>query len=106
MERTKNNFIAHYKRALMDTYEWARDPVKLERFIEGVCETLNTDIKRWNFQGGCTDAARKAIGDKRSTSLSNLRKYDGVADPNTPPVAALPDIKGLYSRHDMPGQVI
>jgi len=84
MERTKNNFIAHYKRALMDTYEWASTP-KLDRFIAGCCDTLNDEkCKRWNFQGPCTDAARKAIGDKRSTSLKNLRAYDGVADPTTP----------------------
>jgi len=44
MERTKNNFIAHYKRALMDTYEWARDPAKLDRFIKVCCKTLNTNV--------------------------------------------------------------
>lgn len=99
MERTKNNFIAHYKRALIDTYEWARNPAKLDRFIEGACLTLNDDkCKRWNFQGGCTDMARKALGDKRSTSLKNLRAYDGVANPATPAVDMLPDTKGLFAR--------
>ena len=72
---TKTAFIAALTAALRDTYQWAHDPAKLDRFMQAVRSTLRMhegSTHGWCFSGSCTTVAWRAIGGKGKPTLKAL----------------------------------
>ena len=72
---TKKAFMDAYRAALLKRYGggWAANAAQVDRFMQGVANTLMTDYATWNFQGPTTDDAWKAIGGKGKPTLTKLR---------------------------------
>ena len=73
---TKVDFYIAYRAKLVATYPWAANVDKLERFMNGVEETLNGG-SRWNHDGEAVTAAWRAIGGKGKPTLKALRALIG-----------------------------
>ena len=69
---TRNAFLAAYADELRSRYPWARDPLRLHKFVVGVRVTLN-GANTWDHDGPAVTAAWRAIGGKGRATLKALR---------------------------------
>ena len=70
---SKQNFYAAYRVALLNTYAWADEPAKMERFMSSVKATLDGAPATWNHDGEAVKTAWNAIGGKARPTLKALR---------------------------------
>ena len=71
---SRQKFLAHYREALLSTYEWARsDPAKLERFMLSVEETLASKHSTWRHVGDAVTVAWRSMGGRGKPTLKQLR---------------------------------
>ena len=71
---TKSGFLLSYARKVIETYDWARDAVKLARFLDSVRRTITTQAATWNHSD--SDVARdiwREHGGKGRPALKALR---------------------------------
>ncbi|UMO76064.1 hypothetical protein [Planktothrix phage Pra-JY27] len=68
----KDAFLAAYRQALIETYDWARNPAKLDLFLASVRATLD-GARTWNHDGECVTRAWREIGGKGKPTLTALR---------------------------------
>jgi hypothetical protein len=69
---TKNRFLSAYKETLISSYDWAKDPEKLSKFMDSVASTLD-GMNTWNANGEAIQAAWKQIGMTGKANLKKLR---------------------------------
>lgn len=74
MLTTRSQFLAMYREILPVEYPWARDPARLDRFMESVARTINTQAATWNHDSGVARKAFKAIGGTGPYSRKALRE--------------------------------
>jgi len=76
---TREEFLKTYKTNLRHTFQWAKDPVKLGRYMESVVNTLN-GANSWMCDGEALRISWVSLGGKGKVTLKALRalKADGV----------------------------
>lgn len=79
---SKEAFMAAYRKALAERFEWARDKDKLDRFMESVRSTLMTDVNSWDWRAGTAATVARRMGLSGKLTLKALR-----ALPTLTPVA-------------------
>ena len=71
---TRTAFLAAYRTTLLDTYGWAADTAKLDKFMASVATTVNTPSTTANLTDSpAAQAAFKAIGCKGRLTYKALR---------------------------------
>lgn len=70
---TKTAFMAAYRKLLVEEYDWARDEILLDRFMDGVTRTLTTNYASWAHDSPMVTRAWRAIGGKGKATLKALR---------------------------------
>jgi len=71
---TKTAFLAALRRHLIDTYQWAADAAKLDRFMASVEATIRGDVQTWNPDGEASTAAWRESGGTGKVALRRLRE--------------------------------
>jgi hypothetical protein len=70
---TKAAFKRELRARLLATYEWAKDSAKLDRFMAGVDETINTDKNKVSLDSPMCMQAWRAIGMKGKPTYKAVR---------------------------------
>ena len=70
---TKTEFLAKYRAALIADFEWARDPVRLDRFMQSVEGTIRLNHNTWNHNSNVAERLWRAAGFKGKATLKGLR---------------------------------
>ncbi|MGO7308829.1 hypothetical protein ACCS91_33780 [Rhizobium ruizarguesonis] len=68
----KDQFLGELRERLIENYDWARTP-RLQKFIESMSTTIDTDRNVCNLDGGCILAAYRAVGGKGKLTYKALR---------------------------------
>lgn len=70
---TKTQFLEKYRAALVAQCAWARDRVRLERFMDSVEVTLRTEGNPWNHHSEIAKNVLRALGFKGKPTLKAMR---------------------------------
>ena len=70
---TKTAFLAAYRALLIAEWEWAREPGRIDRFMQSVERTIRSEAKPWNHDSPLAKRALRQIGCKERYSLKALR---------------------------------
>ncbi len=71
---SKQEFLTKYRAELLVRYGWAANTEKLNKFMAGVEEAINTKMSKWNCDGEAVSAAWRGIGGKVAPTLKALRE--------------------------------
>lgn len=69
----RKTFLATYRAELLASYDWSKDPAKLDRYMASVEATVSGEAKTWNASGPSLDSAWRKIGGKGKPTLKALR---------------------------------
>lgn len=70
---TKEKFLTAYRDTILQSYDWAKDTAKLDRFMESVKQSITTKRSTWTCEGSAVSIAWRQIGGKGKVTLKALR---------------------------------
>lgn len=72
MSVTKTEFLKAYRATLLRDHHWAQDSAKLDRFMQGVKDTIDGKEQAWNI-GDAALVAYRSIGGTGKLTYKALR---------------------------------